>query len=103
MLTDLYEKFMETTLEWLATHTAWGWKAQCTWWEHNFGHRHEQVRAKFIQDGCDVMSADQFNEWCNELRKSEFIQIMLVDRAEDEYADVVTAVTVEAEARILNL
>jgi hypothetical protein len=79
---------LENIIDWIAARC--GWRVHAAWLEHSFNHRHEQIRAKFIQDGGDVMSQDGWYKWLGTLRVDEFIHVMLLD--EPEKTDIEIAV-----------
>ena len=100
-MSDLGYTILNSTFKWLDEHTSWGWIARTYWWEHSNLVCHQQVAAKFFQDGCDAMSEKQWYEWFNPLTPREFIHVMLLgDPEPDDDADLIKDMIEEIEERL---
>jgi len=84
----MLETFIDLIMD--TIHLFGGWRIWLRWQEHKFRHRNEQLRAKFIQDGCDVMSSNDWYAWFDTLSVREFMHVALLD--EPEKTDIEIAV-----------
>ena len=75
----------------------WCWWAELKWW-WVWTRPMQNVKVKFVQDGCLHMTEEEWGDWLNRLPVGEFLCLMFIGGA-DEQTEMIAIETWQPQLR----